>query len=155
MGALLAVDLGIKTGLALYGETGQLLWYRSHNYGRRSRLKRGVHTLLDGLPYVSWLVIEGGGPLARIWQREAERRGIRTLHIQAEAWRERFFYQRQHRSGEQAKQTATDMARRVIAWSDAARPTALRHDTAEAILIGLWGALEVGLLADLPDGLQG
>jgi hypothetical protein len=30
----------------------------------------------------------------------------------------------------------------------------LRHDTAEAILIGLWGVLEVGWLERLPDDLR-
>jgi len=38
----------------------------------------------------------------------------------------------------------------VIAWSHKAQPAALRHDTAEAILAGLWGVLEVGWLKKLP-----
>ncbi|MBC8076709.1 MAG: hypothetical protein H7Y32_11595, partial [Chloroflexales bacterium] len=45
-------------------------------------------------------------------------------------------------------------ARRVIAWAGAPRPTSLRHDAAEAILIGLWGALEVGWLPALPPELR-
>ncbi|MFP2902614.1 hypothetical protein ACLEQD_40940, partial [Corallococcus sp. 4LFB] len=54
------------------------------------------------------------------------------------------------RSGALAKDAADGLARRVIDWSHAPRPTSLRHDAAEAILLGLWGALEVGWLAQVP-----
>ena len=47
-----------------------------------------------------------------------------------------------------------EMARKVIEWSAAPRPTALRHDTAEAIMIGLWGVLQLGWLAKLPRELH-
>jgi hypothetical protein len=46
------------------------------------------------------------------------------------------------------------LARRVIDWSAAPRPTSLRHDAAEAILVGFWGALHVGLLAHVPPELR-
>jgi len=46
-------------------------------------------------------------------------------------------------------------ARRVVEWSDAARPTSLRHDAAEAILIGLWGVIDVGWLPGVPKALGG
>jgi hypothetical protein len=49
---------------------------------------------------------------------------------------------------------AADLARRVIAWSNATRPTSLRHDAADAILIGLWSVLELGWLETLPDELR-
>ncbi|HEX2081336.1 MAG TPA: hypothetical protein VHG08_26770 [Longimicrobium sp.] len=76
MGSLLAVDLGLRTGLALYGGDGRLRWYRSQNFGTAARLRRAVHGTLRELPEVRWLVIEGGGNLAEIWTREAERIGI-------------------------------------------------------------------------------
>ncbi len=100
MAVLLAVDLGVKTGLALYGQDGRLLWYRSQNFGTAERLRR------------------------------------------------------EQRSGVQAKESATDLARRVIIWSGARRPTSLRDDAAEAILIGLWGTLEVGWLGHLPAAVR-
>ena len=46
------------------------------------------------------------------------------------------------------------LARRVIEWSNAPRPTSLRHDAAEAILIGLWGVLQAGQLPRLPTELR-
>jgi len=33
------------------------------------------------------------------------------------------------------------------------RPTSLRHDAAEAVLIGLWGVVAVGLLPGYPSGI--
>ena len=46
-----------------------------------------------------------------------------------------------------------ELARRVIEWCGAPRPTSLRHDAAEAILIGLWGVLELGWVDALPAGV--
>ncbi len=154
MSDLLAVDLGVRTGLAVYGGHGRLVSYRSRNFGSGPRLKRAIPALLEELPGLNWIVIEGGGPLACAWLREGLRRGLQVRQIGTEAWRERLLYARQRRTGEQAKQAADSMARRVIDWSGAPRPTSLRHDAAEAILIGLWGVLEFGLLGSLPREVQ-
>lgn len=154
MKTLLAVDLGLRTGLALYGETGKLIWYRSHNLGTTTRLKRAVHDLLTSLPELHTLVIEGGGTLAMVWQKEADRRCIACLQIAAQNWREDLLLPRQQRSGLDAKRHAAILARAVIAWSQAPAPTSLRHDAAEAILIGLWGVLHTGWLQELPRDLQ-
>ncbi len=153
MASLLAVDLGLRTGLALYGSDARLVWYRSQHYGTRSSLRRGVHGLLDACPDLSHLVLEGGGPIADIWVREAQRRGLSVRRIAAEDWRGRFFDPRDQRGRDRSKLTADVLARRIIEWSGAPRPTSLRHDAAEAILIGLWGVLEVGWLEKVPDGI--
>ncbi|MCB0082427.1 MAG: hypothetical protein KDE47_15915 [Caldilineaceae bacterium] len=150
---LLAVDMGVKTGLALYGNDGSLRWYRSQNFGNAARLRRGVKSILFELDDLSWVVIEGGGPLADIWQNEAQRRQIQTVQISAETWRQQLFYARDQRSSAAAKQKANQLARQVIDWSGARRPTSLRHDAAEAILIGLWGVVEIGWLAKVPSGI--
>ena len=154
MASLLAVDLGLRTGLALYGDDGRLRWYRSQNFGAKSRLRRGVPGLLDGVDDLAWLIIEGGGDLATAWLREAERRQISVRQISAETWRKKLLLPREQRNAASAKQHADDLARKVIDWSSAPRPTALRHDTAEAILIGLWGVLAVGWLTHLPAELR-
>ncbi len=154
LSTLLAVDLGLKTGLALYDRTGRLIWYRSHNYGSRPRLKRGVCNLLAATPHLAWLVLEGGGSLAKIWEHEAERRRIPVRLIQADVWRRQLLYPREQRNGRQAKRNADDLARRIIEWSGAPRPTSLRHDTAEAILAGLWTVLDLGWLECPPPGIK-
>ena len=154
MSSLLAVDLGLKTGLALFAGDGRLLWYRSHNYGTTERLKRGVPDILASIPDLTELVIEGGGNLANVWEKEAQRRGINLTRTVAEEWRQLFLYPREQRSGTDAKRHAGEIARKVINWADASLPTALRHDTAEAIMIGLWGLLHPGWLKVLPKELQ-
>ncbi len=150
MRSLLAVDIGVRTGLALYRHDGRLLWYRSQNFGTAVRLKRAVRALLHELPDLAWLVLEGGGPVATIWERATQRRRIPVRRISAEDWRRQLLYPRQQRGRRQAKRSAADLARRVIEWSGAPRPTSLRHDAAEAILIGLWGVLDVGWLDAVP-----
>jgi len=139
---ILAVDLGLRTGLACFDGTGVLLWYRSQNYGSRARLKKAAYSLLsemvrDGAP-VTRLVIEGGGDLAPPWIHEAERRGIPVTQIQAETWRRALLYERQQRSGLDAKRHADERAREIIRDAGLPKPTSLRHDAAEAILIGYW-----------------
>jgi hypothetical protein len=154
MHSLLAVDVGLKTGTALYGKNGKLCWYRSKNYGAAINLKRGAHTLLKEMPDLSYLVLEGGGQLADIWHREANRLTIPVIRVSAEQWRSTLLYPREQLTGLQAKHYADARARKVIEWSGTARPTSLRHDTAEAILIGLWAVLEIGWLENLPHELK-
>jgi hypothetical protein len=154
MGPLLAIDLGVKTGLALYGPEGKLLWYRSKNYGTAAVLRRGANTLLNSIPDLSLLIIEGGGPLAAIWEREADRRKIPVKQITAEQWRHKLLYPREQHTGLQAKHYADDLARRIIRWSGISRPVSLRHDTAEAILIGFWALLDEDWLREMPRELR-
>ncbi|HEU5013037.1 MAG TPA: hypothetical protein VFT66_10885 [Roseiflexaceae bacterium] len=154
MKTLLAVDLGIRSGLALYGADGRLQWYRSHNFGTATRLRRGVYSILNDIANLQWMILEGGGNLATIWEHEAERRSLHVRQVYAEQWRQRLMLPREQRSGQQAKDVADALARRVIAWSAAPRPTSLRHDAAEAILVGLWGVLELGWLPQIPPELR-
>jgi len=150
MASLLAVDCGVKTGFALFGDDGRLKWYRSQNFGAAYRLKRGIPGVLKAITDLQWIVLEGGGNPADLWIAEARKRDIMVLQISAETWRSRFLIPRNRRSGEQAKEHADEIARRVIQWSGAPNPTSLRHDAAEAILAGLWGVMEVGWLHDSP-----
>lgn len=150
MASLLAVDLGLRAGLALYGEDGRLLWYRSRNFGSAGRLRKGAYSILNEIPDLTWMILEGGESLARAWINQAERREIHVRQISAETWRPLLLSPRQQRSGSDAKQHADILAREIIAWSGMARPTSLRHDAAEAILIGLWGVREIGWLTELP-----
>ncbi len=154
MNSLLAIDLGVKTGLALFNELGRLVWYRSHNYGNKGRLKNNIPEILHDIPGLSVLVIEGGGPIAELWKNMGTRHHLTTIQVFAEEWRKDLFYARQIRNGITAKQNAIEMAGKVITWSGISKPTALRHDTAEAILIGLWGVLKSGWINDLPADVR-
>lgn len=148
--SLLAVDLGLKTGLALFGRDGRLQWYRSRNFGSRARLRKAAGAILREFSEVEVLVIEGGGDIAIPWIGEAERRGLKVLQLQAGIWRKQLLLSRHQRSGKDAKKHADKLARNIIQWSSAKNPTSLRHDAAEAICIGLWGVHRINWLAELP-----
>ena len=135
---LLAVDCGLRTGLALYELSGRLIWYRSHNFGSRARLKKAVWQILKGIDVLTHLVVEGGGPFTEIWIKEAKKRGLTVTQVQAQQWRELMLLPRQQRSGKQAKQVADALAREIIERTGADKQTSLRHDAAEAILVGWW-----------------
>ena len=143
----------MRTGLAVYRDDGRLIWYRSRNFGAAARLKRAIPALLHEAFDPTYVVLEGGGPLAEHWASASERHGAHVRRVSAEEWRSLVLFQRDQRSGEQAKRVADTIARRVVEWSDAPRPTSLRHDAAEAILIGLWGVIRVGWLPAVPPAL--
>lgn len=150
---LLAVDLGLRTGLALFGRDGRLIWYRSSNFGSRPRLRKAAYSVLNEAEGVSVVAMEGGGDLSVPWISEIERRGLRFYQINAERWRTALLLSRQQRHGLDAKKHAGTLARKIIEWSGAKRPTSLRHDAAEAICIGFWGVLHIGWLSELPKEL--
>lgn len=147
------MDAGLRAGLAGYASDGRLVAYRSTNFGSTGRLRRGVYGVFRDQPTVQWLVVEGGGEVAEPWIREGERRGLRVRQVHAGIWRPTLILPRHRRRGSDAKAEADVLARRVIEWSGAPRPTSLRHDAAEAILIGLWGVLELGWLPELPPAI--
>lgn len=152
--ALLAVDAGVRTGLALFGRDGRLRGFRSKNLGNAATLRRAVGAILADAPGLACVVVEGGGPLADAWRFAAERRGARVLMTTAEQWRAALLLPREQRSGAQAKTVALERARAVIAWSGLPGAPCLRHDAAEAILAGLWGVMKIGWLLALPYELR-
>ncbi len=154
MGALLAVDLGLTTGLALYDRCGKLRWYRSQNYGNMARLRRAIHGLVGSIPDLELVLVEGGGDIADLWEREVSRRGVAVRRVSAETWRRQILYPREQRSGTAAKNRSKDLARKIIEWSGIRLLKSLTHHTAEAILIGLWGSLQLGWLDRLPQALR-
>ncbi|MGM0644992.1 MAG: hypothetical protein ACQESV_01140 [Thermodesulfobacteriota bacterium] len=147
-GGLLAVDLGLRMGWALFTPDGYLRRYGAHNFGSRKRLRTGCKWVLDHLHPPGCLFMEGGGSLARAWLNEAHRRGLSTRHVGAETWRADLLPERARHSADTAKQAADQTARRIIAWSGAKRPTTLRHDAAEAICLGMWGVLVLGWIPE-------
>lgn len=147
---LLAVDVGLHTGLALFNDDARLLWYRSHHLPNPQKLKKFIAKLLRDTPHPTHIYLEGGGPLADLWIKDAEHLAIKVRQIQAEQWRKKLLFPRQHLSGPQAKREAGNLARQAIVDLGGKKPTHLRHDTAEAILVGLFGLLELGWLESWP-----
>lgn len=148
------MDVGVRAGLALYGDDGRVIWYRSRNFGSTARLRRAAPVVLGDIPGLAYVALEGGGVVADIWEREAERLAATVIRVSAEEWRAELLYPREQRTGVQAKQHADALARRVIAWSGAPRPTSLTHDAAEAVLVGLWASVSIGWLDAIPGAVR-
>jgi hypothetical protein len=137
--SILAIDLGLRTGLACFDENGSLLWFRSQNMGNISRLKRAVPNVLDECPALSRVVLEGDRRLGEIWAKLAEKRGAVVEHVAPEVWREALILPRDRRSGVDAKESALKLAMDIIERSEVRKPrTPLVDDVAEAICIGVW-----------------
>ncbi len=148
MPSLLAVDLGLRCGLALFDAEAGLQWYRSSHFGSRSQLKRAVYGIMRPIDGLAALAIEGDRDLGDIWAKLAAKWDVEVLRVAPETWRACLLLDRQQTSGTAAKEAADAVARRVIGASGADNPTSLRHDAAEAILIGLWGAWSMGWIPD-------
>ena len=148
MNKLLAVDLGVKTGLALYNQDCKLEWYRSKNFGNKNSLSKALYSVLKAIDNLEYLIIEGGGDLFAIWKKEANKHGIKIIQIQAPTWRKELLLQREQRSGQQAKRIAIQVANQIINSYANKKPTSLTDDAAEAILCGYWALKEVNWLND-------
>ncbi len=135
---LLAVDLGLRCGWAAFGPAGRLLGYGSRHFGTLTSLRKAVPQILGAYPRLRTLVVEGGGRLLAPWEREAARRGLGFRALHGEEWRRTMLRPFERRSGAEAKAAADVAARELIARSGAKRPTSLRHDAAEAVLLGAW-----------------
>ncbi|RMD82037.1 MAG: hypothetical protein D6820_04290 [Lentisphaerae bacterium] len=135
---LLAVDAGLRCGLAGYGPEGQLQYYASRHFRNKSVMKKAIFHMLNEFNQLQYLVVEGAGDYALAWEHEAQRRGLTFQWISAETWRKAILLQRERRTGKKAKHHADALAREIIRQHGAKRPTSLRHDVAEAILIGYW-----------------
>ena len=135
---LLALDLGLRFGWACYDGDAKLVAYGSHHCASRAKLKNIAWSTLSKLPADSLLYIEGGGELLPVWTREAERRGVETYSLAAELWRADCLLPREQARGSVAKQRAQSLAKPLITQRADRAPTSLRHDTAEATILGWW-----------------
>ncbi len=144
MKTLLSVDLGVKTGIAYLSENGEILWYRSHNFGNKSRLSKAIYSLIKETEGLEYLVIEGGGNLATPWIKEANRLSIKIIQIQAETWRKELLPKKNQSNTLRSKSNAVVLASEIIKKSTGASPKSLNDDAAEAILSGYWALKNVG-----------
>lgn len=135
---LLAVDIGMKLGLAWFSEDGHLLRARSTRFPNRATLKRALPAIWTEMPEVTHVVLEGGGDLAEIWRKSAWKHGLSTETITAEEWRQEVLTPSQMRSGKQAKAIAEELALKIARKSEIPPKTELGNDTSEAILFGFW-----------------
>ncbi len=151
---LLAVDVGPRNGLAMFGPDGRLLWYRSQPAASPLQLRRAAGRAMGAAGDVDWLISEGDVALAAIWERVAMRQGVRVQRVDRLTWRAHLLPEAGAAGAEDAEavgsQRAQELARQVISWSGGTVPVVLHPSAAAAILIGLWGVMQLGWLATTP-----
>lgn len=137
---LLAIDLGLRSGLAAFAADGTLVRYRSTNFGSRGRLRSAAWGVLSDYESLAEIVLEGDRNLAALWEKAAQKQRVAVTEVAPETWREDLFDPSEMRNAHDAKESAIALSRRYIDFCDLPSPTSLRHDAAEAICIGLWRA---------------
>lgn len=145
LAAILAIDLGLRTGVAVWDDTARLRTWQTIRFRSPRALQQGVRTVVRDLDDdVVFAVTEGDLDLARPWDRALTARGIRVLHVQAHQWRRDVFADQPDLDGKAAKRAALALARRLIREHAARGVPHLKHDAAEAICLGYWAAWREG-----------
>ncbi len=135
---VLAIDVGMKAGLAWFTAEGELIRARSTRFATRTVLKKALPAIWTELPGVTQVVLEGQGDIADIFRKSAERAALPVQQFSAEQWREDMLLPRQRRSGKQAKAYAETIALQIARSCGKPPKCAYDDDAAEAILFGLW-----------------
>ena len=151
---LVAVDLGVRTGIAVFGGDGRLVSVASRNLGRRGRVRQVATAMRRELDRVDALVLEGDRSLAPAWRQAFAPRGTQVVLVEAERWRQELLHPRERRDGRTAKAAARELADVAVRELSGRTVTPLRHDAAEAVLIGVWGLRQLGWLDAWPVGLD-
>jgi len=108
--------------------------------GRRVLFRRATHGLPETHSNLEWLVLEGGGPIADLWLREAQGRDLLVRQIS----RARFFRPSDQEDRSRSKSSAGALGRRMIERRRS-RPRACRPRMRDGIgLMGGCGIRPVG-----------
>jgi len=151
---LLAVDVGLRTAMAGFDQNGRVVFLQSRHFRSSTVLRKAVPGLLAEFSQLEHVVLEGGGELAKVWQKNLDRAGFAHSLVHADRWRKDMFYPREQRNGPIAKQAALDLFTSVISWSGLSGSFSKQDDAAEAVLCGFWWAWQAGWVADAPVELQ-
>jgi hypothetical protein len=166
---LMAVDLGLRTGVCLFNSAGELLCYEYFHFESVSELQMGAKILLkewendankntdiskdDDRWQVSHVAIEGTDPpLAKAWKQAVHEieQPIAVLFVKPEEWREDILTEEERSSGTCSKLASTQIALRVISRYGRKTSDVLecQTDVAESILLGLYMSCRLGWIND-------
>ena len=137
---LLAIDLGLHFAWALYTLDAQLIGYSSHHCPHYRSLKGFAALMLRRLPIHSYVYIEGGGTLLKAWSKPCTSYQHHLVQLHAKEWRDDVFttFHSPNLSSKEAKKQAIHRASSVIKTASHKGHHTLRHDSAEAVLLGWW-----------------
>jgi hypothetical protein len=160
---VLAVDLGLKSGVALFGSQGRLLRYEQFHFEKDSLHDTAKRLLTeweqDAFQYgsqgeneqgqkrarVTHIAIEGAdGYMLRAWADAAT--GLSILRVTPEEWRAELLLEKERSSGSNAKAASRLVARQVVEdFGVMPRHEGKFHtDVAEAVCLGLYVSSRLG-----------
>jgi predicted phosphodiesterase len=164
---LVAVDLGLRTGLALYSEEGRLLEYQNAIYTSEDELRVGCLALLaaweakyqqvttdeddEAISYhISHVALEGADVALKALWRDMIHDHLDDAHIllvKPEEWRADLLLSKEKASGEAAKEASRLIARQLVAdYGGRLHEGKFPTDVAEAVLLGYHVSRRLGWL---------
>jgi hypothetical protein len=155
---LLAVDLGLRTGLCLFDSTGKLRRYADRQFDSNADLEQGASQILsswerDEILQITHVAIEGSDPdLLSTWSRAIGNRLV--LNVRPDQWRQDLLAPEDRECGEKSKGASRILARTVIDRFGAENldRAPFSTDCAESILVGLHVAQRLGWIdRELPE----
>lgn len=158
---LLAVDLGLRTGLSLYNDEGRLLRFDNFHFESSDQLLDAAKSVLSSWEdavnemensgrswKISKIAIEGGDPPLRDAWHEAATGERAVLHVRPEEWRADLLLTKEKLDGEKAKSASRLIARQIVSdYSNCDFDGKFQTDMAESILLGLHVARRLGWIA--------
>ena len=134
---LLAVDLGLRTGAALFDHNGKILRVSSCHFVNPDALKQGLVDLImkSGVTHV---VIEGEDrKLYNIWKKAIEQLpgDVNIARVIADDWRKDFLLKKERMNAFKAKEAASLIAKQFLVGTEY-ETAKLSVDAHEAVLIG-------------------
>ena len=148
--ALLSVDLGLRSGFAVYDNEGTLRTAFGRHFVSQSNIEASINEVLVNVTRnysITHYVLEGDNILQKTW-REAiatftgtEHSTVEILTVSPAEWRAQMLMKKEAESGSSAKAAARLIARQIM-WRaglvDEYSTQAMDTDVAEAILIGYY-----------------
>lgn len=142
---LLAVDLGLRTGAALFDHNGKILRVDSCRFIDPAALKEGLIDLIlkSGVTHV---VIEGEDrKLYNIWKKAIEQLpgDVNIARVIADDWRKDFLLKKEQMNALKAKEAASLIAKQFLVGTEY-ETAKLSVDAHEAVLIGHYSLRVLG-----------
>ncbi len=155
---LLAVDLGLRTGLCLFNDEGRVLRFANFQFESPEQLLNAARSVLStweeevketddrGRRWkISKIAIEGGDPPLRDAWHEAANGRRSILHVRPEEWRADLLLTKEKLDGEKAKSASRLIARQIVSdYGTFDFDGKFQTDMAESILLGLHVARRLG-----------
>jgi Icc-related predicted phosphoesterase len=142
---LLAVDLGLRTGTAVFDRNGTVLAVDTWRFHDPESLDLGLKDILTA-HNITHVVIEGEDrKLFYIWRRAIEKfEGVQLARVVADDWRRMLLSKKEMRDARKAKSAAGLIAKQVLKDNEDLRDKKLSSDAAEALLVGRYAVRVLG-----------